>query len=498
MDPAKAERWRTAAMNFAKTGADIPIPVHFPEVPSEGPLARVANLGSFYDPNAVYVGISANREIGGGHHYYLIAGGKRMEGQLLSKTILQNSPKMTQQGVLFRLKTDPETQKAVLAAMEAQEGKACLSCVHSALEVLENAGIHLGPREKPADPFAIAANALALLSGQVSRGGKDIAVEVFANTPQDLSHFVEKANGESRVLAKIQNALDRPHPFEAELTAFALRGANYKRRAKAMNDLWLLYKNDPNFHTWLKLKEPVYKDAKDLLAQYQAFDASAVKDFKPAQRTIDLRELASNDTTEAQAAYLNKIALLRYGDKVLMGDKVLQVGKFLGAGNASNVYELFDGYGNDTGYAIKFPVITDVVFEELKRVNPSAGSNYVLQARELIKKFVENRPVADGLPTLEILGAGANGEYVIVPKLNVLEDGHEFFQRYTAAQKAGQLTPELEARWDRLSKLKVLALNSEKGKYAFADTGANFVGTEFPNRHFFWDLNREDWILGDW
>ncbi len=174
---------------------------------------RFMNFASttWYDPNALYIGI-ANHPSEGTAHFYLIAGNLRLDGQYgathLRKEEAGKVPYATK-GIVFKLSTSPTLRDRVQDLMRQAEGKNSANCVEPILDVLGASGIGVQATYTDtgfASPTALAGN---LFINSVSYGNDRIAVHLMMSSNEELKYFLSTLPGLDR---SISNQLSRRAP----------------------------------------------------------------------------------------------------------------------------------------------------------------------------------------------------------------------------------------------------------------------------------------------
>ena len=276
------------------------------------------------------------------------------------------------------------------------------------------------------------------------------------------------------------------------------------RIGAARLELLRLYKNDDDFYFWLLKQEPealkrAISEPEQLLKTWKENRARSVSwsrepwfaDLSPSTRNtetpvgskIDQLVLLAQrfDRDQTISLYESRVVRLRSGDRVTFGDgKTFRLGRFLGRGNATHVYELAD----QPGHVIRIPFLSSFLplsFDVAKR----AGDT-----RELATKYVQNWEALKktGVNIVELLDYPQDYSYVIVSKIDGKVTGKDYLKRLGFGRTAPTLQeierlPDPEAR-NRLRSLREQCL---------------LIGSpEEIERQFVWDEKRKIWVLGDW
>jgi hypothetical protein len=147
---------------------------------------------NFYDPNAIYVGVS-NHPNEGTYHFYLIAGTTRVDGQYGPTVVREgkggNIPYGTK-GVIFKLPVGAEKMRAVQYLARHREGVKHANCLEPVINILAGAGLEIEALYSGsgfASPVAFISN---LLRGNIREGQQYIPVHLLSSSTRDLSHFI--------------------------------------------------------------------------------------------------------------------------------------------------------------------------------------------------------------------------------------------------------------------------------------------------------------------
>lgn len=181
---------------YAALGIDSPLVarrVLNPEqISSDGKFPLHSQAG--YDPNAITIGI-ANNPNRGIHHYYLVAGKRRLEGDELFRNLKIMKGAMGSSGVGFEIQLPPGVAAVLEARMNNGQARRGLSCLHTVCKLLEQEGIEIVGAEK-GKPIRTKVVAASLMQGKIKLHGQHLdpeAVRMFESHEGELVHYMEQA-----------------------------------------------------------------------------------------------------------------------------------------------------------------------------------------------------------------------------------------------------------------------------------------------------------------
>ncbi len=207
---------RPLVVNAFQQKFDLAIPLHIHDRTLKHAYLPLKQTGTFYDPEALYIGIANNLGADGFHHYYLVSGNRRFDAipgkpAKVHDTKSGSAPIITQ-GVVFRLKLPAEVRAKVMADMKAREGTDCLTCLHPVIEILNENGIHIAPDGHGMNQLSTAQISTGLLSGQATWNGKPVPTEAFATSSGQVAPYLVNAmNMDEMARARLEA---RPKPAE--------------------------------------------------------------------------------------------------------------------------------------------------------------------------------------------------------------------------------------------------------------------------------------------
>lgn len=137
-----------------------------------------------YSDDAVVVGVADNG------HMYMVAGGKRFDGEPLTRASKVRKSTLGSEGVFFKIDLSPERALKVKQAIEAQAGSRNLSCIHGACRILQQNDIVIAS-EKPGVMLRIRPIMQGLTKGDVTVGGKSSNVRMFASSQESFDQFIQ-------------------------------------------------------------------------------------------------------------------------------------------------------------------------------------------------------------------------------------------------------------------------------------------------------------------
>lgn len=141
---------------------------------------------SIYSDDAVVVGVSNNG------HMYLMAGGRRFDGEPpIVRSRTRGSP-LAGEGALFRINLSPERAARVRQAMEARNGTRNISCVQSACRILRENDIVIAG-DRPGMRLRIRPILDGLTRGNVTAGGQAANVRMYATSQEALDNFLRNS-----------------------------------------------------------------------------------------------------------------------------------------------------------------------------------------------------------------------------------------------------------------------------------------------------------------
>ncbi|MBC7742266.1 MAG: hypothetical protein H7061_08715 [Bdellovibrionaceae bacterium] len=155
---------------------------------------------SWYEPDALYIGVANNLKVGL-HHFYMVAENVRLDGEKLLaplkvKTSRNADPPAFTEGVVFKLKVDPATLKALVEMMKAYDKVPSMTCLHPIYQILSKLGIYIDPDVTKGPNITVSQSRfiMALLNNKVnilSNGQlQPLPVEMFAANKNKLSWFL--------------------------------------------------------------------------------------------------------------------------------------------------------------------------------------------------------------------------------------------------------------------------------------------------------------------
>lgn len=280
-------------------------------------------------------------------------------------------------------------------------------------------------------------------------------------------------------------------------------------RSLSATEVWNLYKNNDHFAAWLIEQKSLSSPEEALSAYAAALTQGKAKLGIPKPRIVQLGEKCEGEKcvwlTEALqqpkvleslvagASQYDALVLgLRKGDTVLFGKEKLRLGNFLGAGNASHVYELADFPER----AVKIPFMTTF----LRTGDPQAD---LLAARGWVRKLVEDKDKYPVKNRIEIFNHGKNHEYVIVTRIKGTIDGENFVKNLLAELPAhpGESVhnyilrlPKNSPYAKRLRALYTL-IPVDPEDYNSSRMTGDWITVA---RQLWWDHDKSKWIWADW
>jgi hypothetical protein len=178
---------------------------------------------------------------------------------------------------------------------------------------------------------------------------------------------------------------------------------------------------------------------------------------------------------------------LHAGDTVVFGDQSFKLGKFLGSGNATQIFEL----AGEPDWVIRIPFH----IEDVRRY----------EMDEMLHSYVETAPDVEGLNRVEIRpnpGAG----YLIVSKVHGTVDGRSFLKdmitRYGGSldelNDIGGATVNRGFKWaEYIQKAHAAGDKITAEKLEKLLRQLKLIGRS-QYRQFVWDEVKQDWWLVDW
>lgn len=156
----------------------------------------------------------------------------------------------------------------------------------------------------------------------------------------------------------------------------------------------------------------------------------------------------------------------------------IELGAFLGAGNAAHIYQL----ANEPGVAVRLAFAADAgpIYQRSSRME---------QAQELIELYRRKRPNTDRIQVVKILDSDPAEPYVLVEYIDTTVNAFEFFQKISSQAELSEKEQEM------------LALLIEN--YSFQSgvlLRLNPAVTQIPAqlRQWGWSESRGNWVLLDW
>ncbi len=263
------------------------------------------------------------------------------------------------------------------------------------------------------------------------------------------------------------------------------------------------FKNDPKFAGWVERNlEAVDVDADDIEdamdGMMKAYRGNGVA-RRPATVDISHGKMAqpstSDRTVRAQRSFWSegnpnmrttaddmsgaskyeaRVLALRMGDSVsAVSSKTgkpmtVKLGKFLGAGNATHVYEI----AGSPGQVIRLPFITQGLLK------PGSTAKGLDEARSFAKGTIEMSPWYEKMETTKaasLIDWGPKGEFIISKFVDIVEDGTDFLRRI--GKTPGTLRPADQRRLEDLEN----AVNEVLKRRKFGERGM-YKGLE-PRHH---------------
>lgn len=173
--------------------------------------------------------------------------------------------------------------------------------------------------------------------------------------------------------------------------------------------------------------------------------------------------------------YQDRLVRMRAGDSVVLTDArgkevTYRLGKFLGAGNATHVYELADRPGE----VIRLPFLPSPFYKGV------AWRRNALMNNEIYVNTAKKIP--DTVDRVDLLEVGEDFGYVVTTRVTGTQNGKQFLETETGASPDATRVEK-----ERLLRLAVSRLHPgqfDEGKY------------KERARQFLWDERR--WVLVDW
>ncbi|MGK5082382.1 hypothetical protein WDW37_03675 [Bdellovibrionota bacterium FG-1] len=183
---------------------------------------------------------------------------------------------------------------------------------------------------------------------------------------------------------------------------------------------------------------------------------------------LDLAQSAGED-------FKKQILLLRKGDSVQVGARIIRLGEFLGAGSQTHIFACAD----NPKQVIRIPYSAEGIGPA--RMQLRAYRQAAAQVPEEVRR-------------VKIFESDPEGKFLIVSRIWGSEDGREFLGARPAIPSSGWLARE-KALKDLTVKMMVLFLADEP--YALR---LQIIEKDWRDqaRQFVWDEKLKRWILADW
>jgi hypothetical protein len=229
-----------------------------------------------------------------------------------------------------------------------------------------------------------------------------------------------------------------------------------------------------------------FKITKDDLTLSASADFVSLLDAMPSEMLPEPHNFANFGTPKL---YEEKVFYLRKGDTLDFGGEKIKLGAFLGAGDATHIYEI---EGQDE-------VVLRIPFGSIRGFSNLAF--YWRQMKETADKSLSLSRLRDPMnpekplvPYARVIRTDPQNRFLIVQKIRGDENGRDFIQRFEASQSS-----------DKHDRLKRLLRNIE---FALIFSGCRLdpssksilgipekIVTEA--RQFVWDKKKADWIWAD-
>ncbi len=166
-------------------------------------------LGEQFSKDSIYIGI-ANHPNEGYHHYYLIAGNKRYDGQPIFeksdlKTFSRNQP-LFSKGVIFKIDSSEDLVNKTQNVMDQKQNSRNISCLQGACNILNEVEIDI-PSLRKKKIISNEEFSRDLLNASVKVGGKDVKVEMMSTSWDEVKHYLKERRNVDEKMFKYTRAL---------------------------------------------------------------------------------------------------------------------------------------------------------------------------------------------------------------------------------------------------------------------------------------------------
>lgn len=273
-------------------------------------------------------------------------------------------------------------------------------------------------------------------------------------------------------------------------------------------DFIRLYKNDPGFHQWMNAHGEGARTPSEAMERYR--QARTHGDFVPkpaAARTVSLSNAAELNQPHAGLCrlctwidpgvtpreYTARVLSLQAGDTVAFGDATFKLGRFLGRGNTSHVWEI-EGEPN---WVLRIPFYSGPP-KRGENVRPARdtrdfavyGANL---ARALLEHYVQRAAYFGDLniPRVAIRsrqGVGDDYAWAVVTRVRGTQDGKSFLRKMDPRQASDRALRE--RLYQRVNAFLAHSPPAHiRGEVSDADI-------QITARQFI--REGDDWIMVDW
>lgn len=355
------------------------------------------------------------------------------------------------------------------------------------------------------------------------------------------------------------NGVDAPGCVSQGLGDIALIPTSQRPKLSATDrEFWSRYKNDARFAAWIdeRAAQRGVQGYREILGEIELGDSypnpraaqarktanqearknanrvkSWLKDYdrlpagerariRPRPATLDLHHpcndnkcgtsvLQDSDWFPGGAAeleltgYQKAVLHLRQGDTVRSGGREWILGRFLGAGNATHVWEI----EGKPGKVLRLPFLSSQLFGMGIRTTPTLE-----RARQLMAPL-RRPPKLPGLKRVTVEKIGDLNEYAVVSRIDGDLNAFDFQEQNQAFIRTLRSKRETDGRFDiheiarkhRLTQAEAKLLVEQHDKLERAmsiiDDPKNLRATasyDLHERQLVWDKTERDWILAEW